>query len=92
MAVKEAIHSRGMNPSLNETVDVTLPLVWNNTKERLAENRAGTINGQGPGLRNSVSVPVKSPTPCEGLHHTDKGCSDSPQVCKLFPTLSRGIQ
>ena len=58
-----------------------LPPVWNNIiKERLTDG-AGTTNGGGPGLRNSVSVPVVSNT-IRRLRHTDEGCSDSRKLCK----------
>ena len=57
--VKEAIHTRALNPSLNrEGGRYNLPLVWNNIiKERLTENGAGATNGGGGGcLRNSGNV------------------------------------
>ena len=54
--VKEAIHIRALNPSLNrDRARYNLPPIWNSIiKERLMENGAGTTNGGGLSLRNSV--------------------------------------
>ena len=47
------------NPSLNrDGRRYNLLMVWDNIKEGLTDIGAGTENGGGPGLRNSVSVPV----------------------------------
>ena len=80
--VKEAIYITAMNPSLNRDGGrYNLPPVWNNIIKEKVTDGAGTTNGGGPSLRNSVSVPVVSNTNWK-LRHTDEGCSDSRKLCK----------
>ena len=69
--VKEAIHIRALNPSLNRHDECyNLPPIWNNIiRERKMENGAGTTNGGRASLRNSVSIPVSLQCPLDIASH-----------------------
>ena len=65
-----------------ETVDVTTcPRSGITSSRRDWRMEQGPPMEGGPGLRNSVSVPVVSNTIWR-LRHTDEGCSDSRKLCK----------